>query len=69
MHGNFIVYTKWHITLREAMFLKNLIVWHLRPKCRIMQNTTFVIYDTFLRDQTCHIKGGEQYLHDKILCN
>lgn len=38
------------------------MIQHLKPKCHTMQNTTFGYYNTLLRDQTCHIKKGEQYV-------
>ena len=41
-----------------------LILQHLSSKYHFMQNTTFELHDTFLRDQMCHIKEGGGTIHD-----
>ena len=51
---SFIVYAK------KIYIEKTSIARHLKPKYYIMKNTKFWYYDTFLYDQTSHIKRGEQ---------
>ena len=58
----FIVYTNGISHWNRPFSWESSIVRQLRPKCHIVQIMTFGNYNTFLRNQTCHIKGGERYL-------
>ena len=52
----FIVYTKWHFTLKHVISFENLDITTFETK-----KSYDAQHDTFLRAQTCHSKRREQY--------